>query len=1017
MQITRVELRNIKNHADAAWDFNPGVVAICGPNGAGKTTILEAIAWALFDHLDYNREDFVRRGAKKGQVTVGFTSNRDGREYHVSRDTGGGYFVYDPVTKTRLIEQKNQVVPFLKQEIGVSPETDLAALFKSTIGVPQGTFTYDFTLAPAPRKKVFDQILKVEEYRDASDHLKETLRHIEGRITETDRNLAAAEGELKNYDETKRRHDETADRLRTLDAEWQAVVTERDQAAQEVAAFDQLQQQIVAQRSVIERLQIRADSAREKLAAAQFAAEAARHAASIVAAARAGYENYLSATRTFTELERDRVQRDEWRGQSAQTERELMTARVQVERARERLAEIAQARLTLAAMTEQVARQAQLDARLAQLREARGEAQGIQRSLGALDRELKKLRDRYTVISRHLETAEKQQTQAERADALEDERRLLDAELREKELSLNNYKAKRELLDTLRRELSRLQAECEETQRELARLEPFADAATQLAEREAQQQRDADQLAQLKAEVQRDSEMIASLESGGVCPLLTEKCLNLKPGESLDGRFRRGLEQRRQEITRLQQEITSLAAEVKRWRAAAADAARLPKLREDQTRLAAAIAERQQQLAKAEDEVALGRTVSDGEIKQLKNKRLALEALLNDAREAQRQYSQAEPLRRELAQVKAEGSAKKNDREELDKRLRRLGDIEAQLAAAQAELDSLNDPHGRAAALSQLISREADHQREAETAERRAAEVAAQLEQINAALEAFATLDARMAEAGALRAASQHDYQAFIANEKAAATVTACEREVATIAADSAEAEAALMTARQQLQQLETDYNAELHQRAQGKLAQSRDRATQLATQLEHLREQFTDLQAQLVAFEAVRQRMREERAAKEKAVRLQATADFIRDILLKAAPFITETWLLSISHEANQLFREITSRYDVTLRWSGDYEITLEEEGRDRPFASLSGGEQMAAALSVRLALLRQLSEINLAFFDEPTTNLDEERRRSLAQQIGRIKAFQQLFVISHDDSFESFTDQVITLEGKTDG
>jgi exonuclease SbcC len=41
----------------------------------------------------------------------------------------------------------------------------------------------------------------------------------------------------------------------------------------------------------------------------------------------------------------------------------------------------------------------------------------------------------------------------------------------------------------------------------------------------------------------------------------------------------------------------------------------------------------------------------------------------------------------------------------------------------------------------------------------------------------------------------------------------------------------------------------------------------------------------------------------------------------------------------------------------------------------------------------------------------MDEERRRNLAQQIGRIKDFQQLFVISHDDSFEEFTDQIITL------
>ena len=70
-----------------------------------------------------------------------------------------------------------------------------------------------------------------------------------------------------------------------------------------------------------------------------------------------------------------------------------------------------------------------------------------------------------------------------------------------------------------------------------------------------------------------------------------------------------------------------------------------------------------------------------------------------------------------------------------------------------------------------------------------------------------------------------------------------------------------------------------------------------------------------------------------------------------------------------------------------------------------------MAAALAFRLALLKELSEINIAFFDEPTSNLDEDRRRNLAQQIGRIKHFNQLFVVSHDDSFEAYTDQVIML------
>jgi exonuclease SbcC len=88
-----------------------------------------------------------------------------------------------------------------------------------------------------------------------------------------------------------------------------------------------------------------------------------------------------------------------------------------------------------------------------------------------------------------------------------------------------------------------------------------------------------------------------------------------------------------------------------------------------------------------------------------------------------------------------------------------------------------------------------------------------------------------------------------------------------------------------------------------------------------------------------------------------------------------------------------------------------LSTEGRDRTFQQLSGGEQMAAGLAVRLALLREVSTIDVAFFDEPTANLDGARRANLAQQILNIKGFSQLFVISHDDTFEQDTDHVVRL------
>jgi exonuclease SbcC len=69
-----------------------------------------------------------------------------------------------------------------------------------------------------------------------------------------------------------------------------------------------------------------------------------------------------------------------------------------------------------------------------------------------------------------------------------------------------------------------------------------------------------------------------------------------------------------------------------------------------------------------------------------------------------------------------------------------------------------------------------------------------------------------------------------------------------------------------------------------------------------------------------------------------------------------------------------------------------------------------------VRLALLKTLARLDVAFFDEPTQNMDDVRRGNLAEQIRRVRGFNQLIVISHDDTFEQGLDSVIFLH-KRDG
>src|ERR687894_2696569 len=200
MHVTRVELDQIKSYERGAFAFERGTTAIVGPNGAGKTTILEAIAWALFDTLDYKKEDFLRRGAKKGSVRVTFESDVDERPYTVYRDTAQGYYVHDR-DLGKIAEKKADVAAVLRRLLGIEPGTDLEALFRSAIGVPQGTFTADFLRPATQRKASFDKLLKVEEYRDGAERLLQTVKLINERTAEIKGRIAGAEGQLGRYDE------------------------------------------------------------------------------------------------------------------------------------------------------------------------------------------------------------------------------------------------------------------------------------------------------------------------------------------------------------------------------------------------------------------------------------------------------------------------------------------------------------------------------------------------------------------------------------------------------------------------------------------------------------------------------------------------------------------------------------------------------------------------------------------------------------------------------------------------
>jgi DNA repair protein SbcC/Rad50 len=879
MFIKRVELEDIKSHAESKFEFERGSTSICGENGAGKTTIIEAIAWTLFDLLAYKKDEFLRRGAKKGSVRVTFESGLDEREYTVYRDTNTGYYVYDPALKLRIADKKEEVTRFLWQHLGVEPGTDLEALFRHAIGVPQGTFTAIFLAPAAERKKTFDTLLKVEEYRRGAEELLKTVRFVEGQINAVSVKIARAEGELAKIELIEAEYERLKGQVEELSRSVDEITRNVSGKAETVKVFDEAEAAFAALQAEAEKL--RAEKAKIDLVFCQREAELKQssEAAAKTDAARADAEKHTESLGRLKELEREREAREKLRLENQKVESAIANVVSDRKHLNNDLESIQRSHAAIESLKQLAIDQERLEREVEKLRADVSRLESVCARIKVLDDQILRMRDSYRTNTIQLKEA------------------------REKSATADS--------------LANLEGRDIEIIRELA---------------------------SLQATLERDERFQKEIMNG-LCPILSQKCLNLKEGETLE------------------MFVTSQFGEIK------------------------------------------------SKIAVLQDERSSVSTALNLSREAAKYVAQISVLEGRAAEIGDEGKRLASEKAALDKESEDLPGVKADLVRVDGELKALDNPKSKIAVLEQEARREGDIREQLAAMEKNLERLESERRILAEQLESYKDLDQDWVTTSNTRDATADAYRAFIVNEALAKLFAEREEKFTAVRAELDVAERRLAEAEAAYNKSSEGYDRERHLAERRELQELGKRQVELETTYNVIVKQETDFAAELVRLEAIRLSMQDEFREKERLEKVRETTDFIRTTLKEAAPLVARNYVWHVSHEANQMYREITGNAERTLKWTEDYGICLEEGGYDRPFVSLSGGEQMAAALSVRLALLKQLSDIRIAFFDEPTTNMDAERRENLAQQIGGIKHFDQLFVISHDDTFEGYMDHEIRV------
>lgn len=1012
MRIISLELENIKSYRGSTLiHLEEGINAVCGLNGSGKTTVLEAIGLALFNFLPYSQSAFVREGEKSGTIRVRLMDD-DGRTYEIVRRVGGSstYYVVDVETGTRLADQREDVLHWVGSEaLDIEGQVDLRSLFENAVGVPQGRMTADFLSSATTRKGTFDGLLRVEEYRDAFEQMRDTVSYLRDLTATVEQQIAILRQETDTLPNQEAECIELDTQVRAGEKHLAQLQQREHEAGIQKQRFDEIEVRLHERRSALQGAEYERKRQAEVARDLETQMDRALTAVQCVADAESGYRQVQAAKARIEALEPKRIDRDALREALGQTTGKMGGTQRQIDRLADELGHAVADRAAAAALQDLVGRQAALEALIV-------EAQGRLREVPQIESQIERLNRQVAVLVRQVEelsnrrqSSDEAAREAERLGDLQAQLRVAEADV----ASLAPLKTRAAELKAEGTELRQLHDRVADASRQHASLR------AQLAQCEPDVARLPEVRARLEALRDQQSRTIATVEYQHVaradlgrrhCPLLELECPVVTANPATVERFARQAGHLSGDLERLNRDLAAAGEELTRIEATAAEVQRLSVAAAQLEHSAEQLDQVKPQLKRCRDQYRelqenVGRepallhsctSLRKDEARLLKARDSA--GLLGEI------IQQTVAARQRLVEMFEERSALQARRSDLET-------VEQMLLKQQEELRRMNDPRSNQQRLAS--SGERFDVLEESLAKERAvlSEEQATTAVLEQQLRPFARLDIELEEQRAIERANQSAYEMYLKHRAEAGqlqereTALSRAREALILASDRE------VRARQEYEKTDATYRPDEHQQLRVQCeAIGRDLAAERVVQQRRIK----DLERISEHLEYLRRqegKLRKQEEERETLARIGQAVSFFRETIKSAGPAVTETLLANISQGANDIFAEIMDDHAAELRWDRDYEVLVQRGAEVRKFAQLSGGEQMSAALSVRLALLKEMSEVGFAFFDEPTQNMDVERRSNLAGQIRQIQGFNQLIVISHDDTFENQTDHLIRL------
>lgn len=159
---------------------------------------------------------------------------------------------------------------------------------------------------------------------------------------------------------------------------------------------------------------------------------------------------------------------------------------------------------------------------------------------------------------------------------------------------------------------------------------------------------------------------------------------------------------------------------------------------------------------------------------------------------------------------------------------------------------------------------------------------------------------------------------------------------------------------------------------------------------------------------------------AEREAQRLKKFLDFLDFLRSKVfgkdgliAKSLRRAYRAKLENEVNNYLSRFGMDFEV--EFDEDLGLKVIAKAEEMSIDNLSGGEKAVLALSIRLALAKALSnrEVELVILDEPTANLDVDRRRELVRVLRELAdEVPQVIVVTHDPEVAEAADRVYRVK-----